>query len=115
MKKNLRSFSRLIILLLFTFHFSLSTFNSFAQSPQSFQYQAVVRDAGGNPLQSVNVTFQLSIILGPLPGTVQYVETHAATTNTFGIVTLSVGSGTPVTNLFSDIDWSVSPHFIKIL
>ena len=86
----------------------------FAQSPQSFQYQAVVRDASGVALVNQPVNFQISIIEGVLPGTVIYVETHTSTTNTFGIVTLSVGSGIPVTNLFSDIDWSITPHFIKV-
>ncbi len=87
---------------------------TYSQSPQSFQYQAVVRDVSGNALTNQPVSFQLSIIEGVLPGTVVYVETHAATTNAFGIVTLSVGNGIPVTNLFSSINWSLSPHFIKV-
>lgn len=86
----------------------------YAQSPKSFQYQAVVRDASGSVLVSHPVTFKLSIIWGVLPGTVEYVETHSSTTNAFGIATLAVGNGTPVTNLFSDIDWSVSPHYLKV-
>ena len=101
-------------LLFFVISLTFITFGAIAQTPKSFQYQAVVRDAGGNALQSISVNFKLSIILGPLPGTVQYSETHTATTNTFGIATLAVGSGTPVTNLFSGINWSISPHFLKV-
>ncbi len=86
----------------------------FAQSPQSFQYQAVVRDAAGIALVSQPVNFQISIISGSITGTVEYTETHSATTNTFGIVTLLIGNGTPVTGTFSGIVWGISSHFIKI-
>lgn len=87
---------------------------AYAQAPQSFQYQAVVRDVNGNALTNQSVSFQLSIISGVLPGNVEYVETHTATTNAFGVVTLAVGSGIPITNLFSDIDWSISPCYLKV-
>jgi trimeric autotransporter adhesin len=87
---------------------------SSAQTPQSFQYQAVVRDASGNVLINQSVSFRLSIISGNLPGTIEYLETHSSLTNNFGVVTLPVGSGTPVLNLFSDINWSITPHFIKV-
>ena len=87
---------------------------SFAQSPQSFKYQAVVRDLSGNVLQYQNVTFQISIISGSITGTVDYIENHSSITNQFGVVTLNVGLGTPVTNLFSSINWGSSSHYIKV-
>lgn len=86
----------------------------FAQTPQSFQYQSVVRDASGAVLVSQPVTLKLSIIAGALPGIIEYVETHSTTTNAFGVVTLAVGSGTPVTNLFLNIDWSNAIHHLKV-
>lgn len=85
----------------------------FAQAPQSFQYQAVVRDASGTVLQSHAVNFQIEIISGPLPGTVEYIETHTATTNDFGIVTLSIGNGTTTGN-FGNINWGNASYFIKV-
>ena len=85
-----------------------------AQSPQSFQYQAVVRDASGSVLASHSVAFQLSVISGSPTGTVEYIETHNSITNEFGIVTLSVGSGTPQLNLFSNIMWGSDLHFLKV-
>jgi len=42
----------------------------------------------------------LSIISGPLPGTLEYVETQTATTNAFGIVTLAIGTGTTTGNFY---------------
>lgn len=85
-----------------------------AQTPQSFQYQAVVRNSVGNIFISQPINFRMSIISGALPGIIEYSETHNVTSNAFGIVTLSVGNGTPVTNLFSNINWSVSTHYLKI-
>ncbi|OFX31040.1 MAG: hypothetical protein A2X08_18240 [Bacteroidetes bacterium GWA2_32_17] len=87
---------------------------AFAQAQQSFQYQAVVRDASGTALQSHAVNFQLSIISDSITGTVEYVETHATTTNAFGIVTLAVGSGNQITGTFSGINWGIAFHFIKV-
>jgi hypothetical protein len=85
-----------------------------AQSPQSFQYQAVVRDASGSVLVSQPVSFQISIISGSTTGTVEYVETHSAITNTLGIVLLSIGKGTPVNGTLAAVNWENALHFIKV-
>ncbi len=100
-----------IILSIISFAISFATYS---QTPQSFQYQAVVRDASGSALQSQAVNFQLSIISGSIAGPVVYSETHSAITNQFGIVSLSVGAGTPVIGSFSSITWGGSAHFIKV-
>ena len=73
---------------------------TFAQTPQSFQYQAVVRDAGGAAIVNHAVLFRISIISGTTTGTVEYIETHNTTTNSYGVVTLSIGSGTIVSGVF---------------
>jgi hypothetical protein len=86
----------------------------FSQSPQSFQYQAVIRDALGNALQSQSVSLKLSIIPISALGAAEYVETHTISTNAFGIVSLSVGTGNVVTGDFSLINWGATSHFIKV-
>src|SRR3989339_2126279 len=87
---------------------------TFAQTPQSLQYQAVVRDVNGVALINQPVYFQLSIIPGLPTNPAEYVETHTGTlTNAFGIVTLSVGSGITTDN-FTAINWGTAPHFIKV-
>lgn len=101
-------------LLLFVFLLMYLAIFTMSQVPQSFQYQVVVRDGGGNVLINQLVNFRISIISGILPGTIEYVETHTESTNAFGIVTLAIGEGIPITNLFSEIDWSTSPYSIKI-
>ena len=86
----------------------------FAQSPQSFQYQSVVRDGSGDVIVNQPVSFQISIISGSPTGNVEYSETHSVTTNGFGLVNLSIGEGTVVSGTFSGIGWGSNLHFIKV-
>lgn len=87
---------------------------SFAQSPDAFNYQAVVRDGQGMIIQNQNVSFQLSVYMGSVMGTPIYTETHAVTTNQFGLANLQVGTGTPVTGNFGAIDWAMASHFLEV-
>jgi hypothetical protein len=84
-----------------------------AQSPEKFNYQAVVRDASGNVLASQSVNFRMSILQGSVDGAAVYVETHTTTSNAHGQVTLSIGSGSPVSGTFTGISWAGSSHFLK--
>jgi len=85
-----------------------------AQSPESFSYQAIARDNNGNPLENKAVSLRIAILQGTTSGTEVYKETHAVTTNQFGLVTLAVGNGSVVSGNFSTINWGNSPYFIKI-
>lgn len=93
--------------------FLAGAFNLSAQSPEKFNYQAVVRDASGNVLVSQSVSFRMSILQGSVDGAAVYVETHTATSNAHGQVSLSIGSGTPVSGTFTGISWAGSSHFLK--
>lgn len=86
----------------------------FAQAPDSFQYQAVVRDANGDIVADQPVAFQISIISISASGPVVYAETHNVTTNSFGLVSLSVGNGTPVSGSLQNADWGTVSHFMKV-
>lgn len=88
--------------------------HTFAQSPEAFNYQAVVRDAQGQIIQNQNVSFQLSVYMGSVSGTPVYTETHTVTTNQFGLANLQVGTGTPVTGTFGSIDWAMANHFLEV-
>ena len=78
-------------LLTFIYLFFL-TFLSFAQSPDGFNYQAVIRDSGGELKmnQSVNIDFEIL----DASDVAVYSESHTATTNDYGLVTLVIGQGT---------------------
>jgi trimeric autotransporter adhesin len=84
-----------------------------AQAPRAFKYQAVARDAAGNLLASQAVAFRIKIHMGSSSDTVVYTETHSVTTNTFGMVNLSIGSGTVISGTFSTIDWGASGYYVE--
>ena len=91
----------------------LITLNVFAQSPQKMSYQAVIRDAGNKLVTGHAVGMRISILSGSPTGTPVYIETQAPTTNANGLVTIEIGSVSPVTGTFAGIDWSAGPYYIK--
>ena len=83
--------------------------------PQSFRYQAVVRNVDGEAIPNQAIGFQISLYQGGCvgTGTIQYQETFTATTNMYGLVNLSIGLGNVVSGQFDQIDWSQGPYFIE--
>ena len=86
-----------------------------AQSPEKMSYQAIIRDAESHLVVNRNIGIQISILQGDdiATATAVYIETHTVSTNQNGLVTLEIGTGSIITGLFSDIDWSVGQYFIK--
>lgn len=97
-----------------TLLFSILTTFLFAQVPQGFNYQAVVRDNSGNVLPDQTVGFRISILETTSSGNSVYTETHSATTNDFGLANLIIGQGSVVSGTFSSVEWSADDHFIQI-
>ena len=85
---------------------------TFAQIPQTFSYQAVVRDANNNLIASKPLVVELSILQGADDGTIVYTEKHIVTSNPNGLISLGMGAGVSRDD-FSAIDWSNTPYFIK--
>ena len=108
----MKNLFKLTAALLLVLNFGLSTIN--AQTPQSFKYQAVVRDGAGNVLANQMVGFQLSILQTSETGTAVYTETFNKTTNFYGLVNLNIGEGTPVSGNFSTINWGADAYFLKV-
>ena len=100
-------------LILFLFILALTVTASFAQAPQKFSYQAVVRDASNNLIANQPVGVQISILQGSAAGEAVYVETQNATTNANGLMTLEIGGGTMLSGDFATIDWGDGPYFLK--
>ena len=107
MLKTMKKLLYSIIVLLFSV-------TVFAQPPQSFNYQAVARDALGEVIANQQVNFQLSIIEGSASGTAIYIEQHTDTTNQFGLVNLVIGNGSVLLGDFISVDWSNNNYFLKI-
>lgn len=93
---------------------SLFLNEAYAQAPEGFNYQSVVRDATGNPVTQKSVTFRFSIIQHVITNNPVYMETADAETNQQGLVSLMLGQGTPSLGLFSQIQWSDGPFYLKV-
>lgn len=92
--------------------FMAISFNSFAQAPQGFKYQAVIRNASNTIIIDSPIGMEVVIRQGSETGTVVYTETHTVTSNAYGLINLEVGAGTTVDD-FTAIDWSAGPFFIQ--
>jgi hypothetical protein len=93
--------------------FSLLFSLVFAQSPEKISYQAILRDANSLFINNQTVGIQISILQGSISGTEVYKETQTATTNTIGLVSLEIGTGTVMSGEFATINWANGPYFIK--
>jgi hypothetical protein len=87
---------------------------SCAQAPQSFKYQSVARDNNGFPKANASIGLRINIHDLTETGVVLYQETHAVATNDFGLFSISVGAGTPVSGTFSAISWGSGEKFIEV-
>jgi hypothetical protein len=86
----------------------LLTASTFSQSPEKMSYQAAVRDANNTLVPSNIIGMQISILQGE---TSVYAETP--TTNTNGLVTLEIGTGTKINANFTKVNWANGRYFIK--
>lgn len=102
--------SKSILLSLFALVFSTAIF---AQVPQGMSYQAVIRDANGALISNGPIGMRISILQGTEFGAAVMVETHGATTNENGLVSLIIGQGDPLMGSLSTIDWANGPFFLK--
>ena len=91
----------------------LLTASVFAQAPEKMSYQAVIRDAGDNLATNQGIGMRISILQGSASGTAVYVESQTATTNSNGLVSIEIGTGTVESGDFTTIDWTAGPYFIK--
>ncbi|MCD4745548.1 MAG: hypothetical protein K8R58_04560, partial [Bacteroidales bacterium] len=100
---------------LFTLSLLLLSFSAsiFCQAPQSFKYQAVVRDNAGEILQNQEVGIRISIHDETATGIIVYQETFSETTNDFGLVNIRIGNGTPTIGNFSGIAWGSNSKFME--
>ena len=89
----------------------IATVLAYAQAPQGINYQAVVRDAGGNELANQAVSLRMTILENNT--STVYQETHSATTNGFGLVNLVIGQGSAIQGAFNAIDWSTGNYFAQ--
>ena len=87
---------------------------TFAQVPKKINFQAVLRNNDGEILSNKQVSVKIGILSGNPNGSSIYSENHVKSTDIMGLLSLKIGEGTPLTGLFSQINWGNAPHFIKL-
>jgi hypothetical protein len=85
------------------------------QAPESFKYQAVLRNARGDIKASTASVIGIDILKGSATGIKVYSETHNVTTDSYGLINLEIGNGTSTLGTFSDVNWSAGSYFLKLI
>lgn len=85
-----------------------------AQPPEKMSFQMVVRDAGNMLVTNQSLGVRISILRNAPNGNSVYTETHTASTNGNGLLTLEIGTGQPTPgSVFDSIDWSRNTYYLK--
>ena len=93
---------------------SAVTINSYGQTPQLINYQAVARDASGGVIASQPISVRISVHHGSSSGMVQFQETQNVATNAFGLFDLQIGSGTAGTGTIGTVAWSSGNKYLQV-
>lgn len=101
-----------IILTLFLF--IVLGFNTYAQSPNLFKYQSVIRDGSEGLIQNQEITLKINILSGSSSGSIVYSEIHTVSTNQYGLINIEIGGGSVEFGVFSDINWGQNDYFINL-
>ncbi len=98
----------------FLFQFIVYVAITFSQAPEKMSYQSVLRGTNNALVTNQNVRVKISILQGTITGSAAYVEEHTTSTNSNGLVSLSIGGGTLISGNFSTINWANGPYFVKM-
>lgn len=84
-----------------------------AQAPEMMSYQAVVRNTSGQVIQNQSVAVRVSILQGSNVGPVVYSERITGITNTNGLLSTAIGTGTVISGTLNTINWSSGNYYLK--
>jgi hypothetical protein len=96
--------------------FLLTTIITQINAQTGLNFQGVARTSNNVIIASQDITLKLSIIRGNPTGITEYIEVRKVATNAQGLFTTVIGDSLTMSTLgkFSDIDWNLSPKFLKI-
>ena len=86
-------------------------------SGRGFAFQAVARNLDGTVMSSQNIELKFSLKAGAMAVSPTYVETHVATTDSFGVFAVTVGKGIMVAATvasYADINFAEAEYWIKV-
>ena len=92
---------------------ALLTGSVLAQVPQKMSYQAVIRNSNNALVINTSVGMQISILQGSPSGASVFTERHSPLTNSNGLVSVEIGSGTVISGSFNTINWANGPYFLN--
>lgn len=101
-------------LILFAVGLMLMPVVALTQTVPGFSYQAIARDASGEVIANKTVGVQITILQNAVNGDIVYVEEFFPTTNDFGVINLTIGSGNATYGDFQQIDWAAGQFFIGV-
>jgi hypothetical protein len=93
-----------------------ANFNLIAQSLPGFSYQAVARDANGEPFSNHEISVLFSLLDGSDSDDkiLLYQESQQVQTNDYGLFSAEVGKGNRILGIFDEIDWSNPQIYLQI-
>lgn len=83
---------------------------TFAQAPVGMNYQAIVRDASGNPVANGMVRVKFTVHDVSASGAVVYQESAPVPTNQFGLMTTVIGSN----GNMAGVNWRSGAKFLQV-
>ena len=99
--------------ILFIILFLNLTIIAFAQLPNKFNFQGIVRNSSGVAVSNQAVQIKISILDATATGSLLYQERHSVTTNQFGLYNVAIGGGTILSGSFNSINWGFQDKYIK--
>jgi hypothetical protein len=82
--------------------------------PAGISYQAIARNAQGQPLSDTDVQVKFTLLTDSLTGAAEYSESHSLTTNSLGLFTTAFGAGTPLSDTFANINWASGSKYLNV-
>ncbi len=96
----------------FIFFILSTSFVLYAQTPNAFRYQTLLRDNRGNPVTDQLVS--LKFIIVPEGGTEVYSEEHSIQSGPTGLINLAIGEGGNPSGSLADVDWDADPYLLDV-
>ncbi|MCJ7934124.1 MAG: collagen-like protein [Chryseobacterium sp.] len=91
----------------------LGLFMGLSQAPEKMSYQAVIRNGSGQLLSNQSIGVRASILQGSPAGAAVYSERLTGSTNSNGLISLEIGTGTVLSGTFATIDWPSGNYYLK--
>lgn len=79
-----------------------------------FNYQSTIRNSNNQLVINQIVSLRFNIKTNSNTGTIIYSEIQHPLTDNQGNITVSIGTGTAVTGVFSQINWSAAQHYLTV-